>query len=76
MSDHKGYSLEVLRRVYDDDSGAYIEVGPDRDGLDLVEVRTTTKDTVMHPKQARLLAKALLACADELDHQTSIGAKP
>ena len=37
------HSLEVLRRIYDDEDGVYLEVGPDADSLDLVEVRSSGK---------------------------------
>ncbi len=34
------YSLEVVYKVCNDDTGEVIEVGPDSDGLDLTEIRT------------------------------------
>lgn len=72
MSDQK-YSLEIVRQIWDDKAGDRIEVLPDRDGLDLVEIRYRTDDNrigstiAFMPKQARLVADALKACADELE---------
>lgn len=69
------FSTEVIRRVYDDDDGVYIEVSPDADGLDLVQL-STKGDSEEHygklrlclvPDQARRLAAAMIACADESD---------
>jgi hypothetical protein len=67
-------TLETIRRVYDDDNGAFIEIGPDRDGLDLVEVRTTGKESEEYWGKVRLtlpkafalkLAEAIRCCAEE-----------
>lgn len=33
------FSLETVKRVYDDTSGDYLEIGPDMDALDLIEIR-------------------------------------
>jgi hypothetical protein len=33
------YTLETLYQVWDDKTGERIEIGPDRDGLDLFEIR-------------------------------------
>jgi hypothetical protein len=38
------WSLETMYEIWDDDSGDKIEVGPDRDGLDMVEIRWRTDD--------------------------------
>jgi hypothetical protein len=67
------FSTEVVRRVFDDSDGVYIEVGPDSDGLDLIQVSTSGESEeyygklrlILAPEQARHLAKALLAAADE-----------
>lgn len=69
------YSTEVLRRVYNDTDGVYLQVGPDSDGLDLVQLSTPGKDNeeyygmirlVVTPEQAKLLGLALIDTADEL----------
>lgn len=33
------YSSETLRQVWNDETGEVVEIGPDRDGLGLVEIR-------------------------------------
>jgi len=35
----KGYTLERVWQIWNDQEGECIEIGPDRDGLDLIEVR-------------------------------------
>ena len=67
------YQLETMREIWPDrGDGEYIEIGPDRDGTELVEIRQKEPDgkisarITVHPDAARLLAKALTACADEL----------
>jgi len=62
----KGYSTEIVHKVYNDDTGEYIEVGPDADGVDLVEVRQVdSKGNISNriagePEQMRLVAEAIL----------------
>lgn len=65
---------EVMREIWDDDlHGDRIEVGPDRDGLDMVEVRQRTAKGEVSDRmqftvaQARAVADAMLRCAMELD---------
>jgi hypothetical protein len=33
------YSLETVKQIFDDDTGDHIDIGPDRDGLGLLEMR-------------------------------------
>jgi hypothetical protein len=64
------YSTETVIKIYDDTSGGYIQVGPDTDGLDLVDITCvesyakSQKDWISLPwmdkEQAVLLAKAIL----------------
>jgi hypothetical protein len=70
------FSTEVVRKIWDDEDGVYVQVGPDGDSLDLVELRTVDETSeqfygkirfVMHPIQAREVAAAILACADEME---------
>lgn len=67
-------TLETIRRVYDDDHGACIEVGPDGDSLGYVEIRTTGESNVEFwgelrltlPKEFALkLAEAIRLCAED-----------
>lgn len=70
------FSQEVVRRIYDDDEGVYIEVGPDSDGLGGIEIRTTNTESkefygdircAIHSKeQAILIGKAILAAAEDM----------
>lgn len=72
---HRGYELETMYEVWDNENGEVTEIGPDRSGLGLVEIRLI--DTgwesgsarrfiarmTYHPDQAELVAKALLKVA-------------
>lgn len=64
--------METIRRVYDNRDGSYIEIGPDSDGIGLVEIRVklpdgggTTYVTMTNPT-AQLVAKALLEACKEI----------
>lgn len=70
------FSTEVFRKIWDDEDGCYLQVGPDGDSLDLVELRTVDEESkkyygdiriAMWPDQARQVAAALIACADEME---------
>jgi hypothetical protein len=76
------FSTEVVRKIWDDEDGVYYQVGPDGDSLDLVELRTVDEESkkfygdvrlTMHPLQARQVAAALLACADEMEKKHELG---
>jgi len=38
------YSLECHYEIWNDKTGEHIRIGPDRDGLDLIEIRSMTDD--------------------------------
>lgn len=68
------YSLEVVRRVYDDQDGVYLEVGPSPDNTEWVEVRAVDDTSKKYygdirfaimPDQARLLGESLIAASNE-----------
>jgi len=65
------FSLETVREVWNNKSGERIEVGPDRDALDLIEIRYYGPDDkiisriTLTLENAPLVAKAILACAEE-----------
>ena len=69
------YTSETFRRVYDDLSGTYIQINPDVDGLNCVEIcyvdpehpEDHTRSISIPPKQAALVAQAILALAREMD---------
>lgn len=44
------YSLETVYKVCNDDTGEVIEIGPDADGLDLIEIRTRGDDGSMNAR--------------------------
>lgn len=63
MSENK-YSLEKLFQIYNNNSGDCIEVGPDGDGLDLIEIRIRDDGKVRQSisftfEQAPLILKAI-----------------
>jgi hypothetical protein len=59
------YTTEVNLRIYNDRDGDFVQVGPDADALDLVELRQYDAQEkilsriTMEPEQAQLLAKAI-----------------
>ena len=67
------FSLETTRVVWCDKHGECTEVGPDRDGVGLLELRQKSSDgkiigsVTLQTEMARLVARAMLTCADELD---------
>lgn len=64
-SNNMSYSFETVQQVWDDKSGERIEIGPDRDALELIEIRhvsnegKTGQSVVMTKEQAELVYKAL-----------------
>lgn len=65
--------METLREIWPvQGDGERIEIGPDRDGLKLVEIRVKEPDgqisarITMGTEAAKLMAQALLLCATEL----------
>jgi hypothetical protein len=60
------YTFETLYEIWDDKTGNKIEVGPDRDALDLIEIRAIedgkrVSDITLTREQAALVSKALQA---------------
>jgi hypothetical protein len=58
------FELETHHRIYNNNTGDYISVGPDRDGLELIEVRSVQVDgqeetICMNEEQAKLVLRAL-----------------
>lgn len=58
-------TIETVYKIWDDESGERIEVGPDRDGLELIEIRyynqkgECTRDIAFTPEQAGMVQTAL-----------------
>lgn len=70
------YEMETIREIWPDcGSGEYIEVGPDRDVLGLVEIRQKEPNgkisarISMTIEAATLVSKALSMCANELQQE-------
>lgn len=63
------FTLEKRMRVYDDDTGVYIEVREDSDGLELLEiVQSDSKQCLVIPvAQARLLCKGIEEVAQHIE---------
>jgi hypothetical protein len=66
------FSHEIIHRIYDDSTGDYLEIGPDMDALELIEIRAYTMNPVdkvpyvvqrivIHPKSLDLVIAALTA---------------
>lgn len=64
------FSLENVVRIYDDTTGDYLEIGPDMDALDLIEIRayalnpldkstTIVQRLTFHPDSLDLVIQAL-----------------
>ena len=66
MSTSSKFSTEIVHRVYNDTTGEYIEVGPDADGINHIEIRFVDVNGKIGnrlcgpPEQMRLVAEALL----------------
>lgn len=72
------YSIEKRYEVWDDDEGIFLRIGPDSDGLGMIEVKCGNKasdefygkiDFRVEAQHARLLAQALIAAADDLENK-------
>ena len=59
------FSVETMKEIWDDGSGCKIQIGPDRDGLDLLEIRSFSPDGKVEARmtfskeQAKLVATAI-----------------
>lgn len=67
----KTYSTEFYIRICDDESGDYIQLGPDKDGLDMVEISShcegaETGSVVMPIEAANKLQQAIRDYIDRL----------
>lgn len=59
--------IEVFRKIHDNEDGSVITVGPDADGLDLIEiVAPDSVRLVLRPEMAAALALALLATCNDM----------
>jgi hypothetical protein len=65
MADSR-YETDIVRILRDNVNGAECKVGPDNDGLGLVQIATLGGELLFEPEQAVLVADAIKACATEL----------
>lgn len=72
-------STEIVRRVYDDGEGVFVQVGPDGDGTGCVSIATTDKasrewfgefSVSFRPEIARAIGHAMIAAADEAEKES------
>ena len=61
----KGFSAEIVHKIYDDSTGEHIEVCPDADSGDLIDIRQIEGGKIVaritgEPEQMRLVAQAIL----------------
>jgi len=77
LEEQMSHTTEIMREIWIDKSEERIEVGPDRDCLGGVEIRYRAKDGSIGPRimfntdLARLVAKAMLSCAEEIDQENA-----
>jgi len=70
------FTLELHRKVYCDEDGSYYRIKPDSDGFGCVELSYVDEHgkpeigQVLDPYQAKLIAEAMIKCADELIEQS------
>lgn len=67
----KTHSVEFYIRICDDESGDYVQLGPDKDGLDMVEISShcdgkETSSVVMPIEVANKLQQAIRDYIDRL----------
>lgn len=72
----KTHTIEVHRKVWNDETGERIEVGPDADSVGLVDVVQYADDDSSSvritgtPEMMRLVAKAILNAAYEIEQES------
>jgi hypothetical protein len=78
-------TTELVRNVWHDKEGVAIQVGPDADGLNLVQVKTYDKKSeefygpvrfTMDASIARALGRALINAADDADASQDAAERP
>ena len=75
--------METMREIWSEKGdGERVEVGPDKDGLQCVEIRQKEPDDKISARitfsveAARLVAHAMLKCADEISSANSQADRP
>lgn len=66
-------SVEITRRVYNDDSGEFVQIGPDGDGLGICHIHfedgDLTHDFYITKEHARAVGEQLIKLADDMQDQ-------
>lgn len=65
----KPYEIETFRKVFDNENGASIKIGPDTDGLGLIEIdggEDFGRGVRVSPEMALVLAEAIKRAAQEM----------
>jgi hypothetical protein len=76
------YSVETKIEIWNDDTGEKIEVGPDRDGGDMIEIRNVDKagnvgDRLAYDvTQARLVAEAIISLTENANRKFEVEVRP
>lgn len=68
----KQYEIETTRRVYDNTNGGYISIGPDSDGLGLLEIKGGDEfggTLIVCADMAKKLAEAIALAAYDLERK-------
>lgn len=66
------YEMETVREIWPPTGSERYEIGPDRDGLGLVEIRVRESGggisarMTFEPELAKLVATAMLKCCNEI----------
>jgi hypothetical protein len=77
LEEQMSYTTEIMREIWSDNRGDRIEVRPYRESVGAVEIRYRAKDGSIGPRimfntdLARLVAKAMLSCAEEIDQENA-----
>lgn len=59
MGEPGKFEMETHHQIHNNRTGDCIKVGPDRDGLGLIEIRSDDQDILLTIEQAALVAEAL-----------------
>jgi hypothetical protein len=68
----KPFTLENHFKLFDNGTGSYITIGPDKDGSGLIEIVDSENELcsiVLHTGQARLLVDALTLLIPEMEKE-------
>ena len=66
------FNTSIVRIIKNDEDKTSVEVGPDKDGLGCVEIRSVNEDGVViesmifNPQEAILISQAMSACSFEI----------